>query len=258
MPDSKSDIVDIRDHPDWQNGDFSLISADGWRIKLTISDTFRDALNADKPTITFTDPEMESKRVLSFFARLISHPADKSDTPIFGLETHLALIRFMRKHDCEHTLEVYFLYLKAALLSDRMRPMEAWVLGAVLDDSDICAAALRQETPQFQKVYWRAHCAHRYYAASPQIFNISDLPLTALSVVPPIHLHALDKVRRKNWEELVPEEQRNGYSVERLSALNASQEYAEVVAQVQRQHAAKRGESRVSSPAESAAKRQRT
>lgn len=173
--------------------------------KLTLSDTFRDAINSDTLSMSFTDPEVETKPVLSFFARLISHPADKSDTPIFSLDTHLALIRFLRKPKCKHTLEVYSLYLKASLVGDRMRPMEVWILGAVLDDTDMCAAALRQETPQFQKLYWRAHQAHRSYSANPQLFNISDLPLTALSVVPPAHLHTLDKVRRKNWEELVPE-----------------------------------------------------
>lgn len=275
MSELKPESIDIRDYPDWQKGDFTLISADGWRIKvwwhhlltgersfsvyteLTISDTFRAALNADKPTITFTDPDVESKRVLSFFARLISHPADKADTPIFSLDTHLSLIRFLRKYDCDHTLEVYILYLKASLLSNRIRPVDAWVIGAVLDDSEVCAAALRQETPQFQKVYWRAHCAQHSYSASPHIFNISDLPLAVLSVVPAAHLHALDKVRRKNWEELVPEGQRNGYSVERLGALNASQEYGDIVAQVKKQQEVKRGESRVPYPAESATKRQR-
>lgn len=225
--------------------------------QANISDKFRDAINSDKLSMSFTDPDVETKPVLSFFARLISHPADKFDTPIFSLDTHLTLLRFLRKPNCQHTLEVYSLYLKASLGGDRMRPMEVWILAAVLDDSALCAAALRQETPQFQKLYWRAHQAHRSYSANPQLFNISDLPLTALSVVPPAHLHALDKVRRKNWEELVPEGQRNGYSIERLSALNASQEYTEIVSQVKKQLAARKGESRVPSPAESCIKRQR-
>lgn len=30
----KSEDSDIRDHPDWQKGDFTLISADGWRFKV--------------------------------------------------------------------------------------------------------------------------------------------------------------------------------------------------------------------------------
>lgn len=224
---------------------------------LTFSDTFREALDSDERTVTFTDPEVESKRVLAFFARLISHPSDKADSTIFSLDTHIALIRFLRKHDCQHTLEVHSLYVRAALLSDRMRPIEAWVLGAVLDDNDLCTAALRQETPQFQKVYWRSHCGHRSYTANPQMFNISDLPLTALAAVPPAHLHALDKVRRKNWAELIPEDQRSGCSIERLAALNASQEYAEIVTQAQKQQALKRTEAAPTTTAETGIKRQR-
>lgn len=224
---------------------------------LTFSDTFRETLDGDKRAITFTDPDVESKRVLAFFARLISHPSNKADSTIFSLDTHIALIRFLRKHGCQHTLEVHSLYVRAALLSDRMRPIEAWVLGAVLDDSDLCTAALRQETPQFQKVYWRSHCGHRSYIANPQMFNISDLPLAALAAVPPAHLHALDKVRRKNWAELIPEDQRSGYSVERLAALNASQEYAEIVAQAQKQQALKRPEAGPATTAETGLKRQR-
>lgn len=196
--------------------------------------------------------------MIAFFARLISHPADKNDATIFSLDTHLSLIRLLRKYECQHTLDVYSLYLKAALMSDRLRPMEVWVLGAVLDDNDVCAAALRQETPQFQRIYWRAHCAHRSYTAAPQVFYISDLPVAVLSIVPPHHLHALDKVRRKNWDELVPESQRGGYSIERLGALNASQEYAEVVALVQKQQAGRKAENGSASPEESRVKRQRT
>lgn len=34
MSETKAETVDLRDHPDWQTGDFTLITADGWRFKV--------------------------------------------------------------------------------------------------------------------------------------------------------------------------------------------------------------------------------
>lgn len=32
-PATPKEDVEIQDHPDWENGDFTLISSDGWRFK---------------------------------------------------------------------------------------------------------------------------------------------------------------------------------------------------------------------------------
>lgn len=34
MTEPKPEVAGVRNHPDWQEGDCTLISADGWRFKV--------------------------------------------------------------------------------------------------------------------------------------------------------------------------------------------------------------------------------
>lgn len=233
--------ADIRDHPDWSTGDFTLVSADGWRFKVwshhiaaarlvhypggnwvdDTSDFFRVASRDTPMTLIFSNADLESKRILAFFAHLLTNPiADMKADGALTVEEHLTFIEFLRKYDCVHTQQVYSMFLTRELCRGQLLPSSLWTLGAALDDVDLCTGALKTETQTY--LHTPTYDRPSFRVARFDLFNVCDLPLKALASIPPAHLYALSGVRKDSVEKQASQE---GKQSDYVAALNASFRY---------------------------------
>lgn len=130
---------------------------------------------ADSPKeITFSDSDIETKVVLDLFLRLISRPAttldDEDDLLVY---THLVM--FLRKYDCQQMTQTLSLCLFKELTRTELSPIEVFAAGAILDDSELCSAAVRRAAEQRD---------------SDADIDLTEIPAAAIPYVPQEYLCA--------------------------------------------------------------------
>lgn len=172
---SSSSTPAIQDHPTWTEGDFVLISSDGWRfqvlshhlfsarcasdliLSLTTSSVFRDAPSTGLRQIEFTDAQLERAGVVDVALGLIVHnrlnidkydhiPRVSSDDPPVlpdgQLNVYADVVSFLHKWDCTAALRAFGLGVLELAVMRPVCPSEALALGMLAGDAELCAATL--------------------------------------------------------------------------------------------------------------------
>ena len=159
-----------------------LASVQAHEILTLPSATFRNAQScstADSPLeIQFTDPELESREVLSLFLDILTFRGEDVGMCLC-LETSISLIAFLDKCECGPVTEGFRLRLIRDVTENDCYSEAIFVLGAVLDDDRLCSAALLNEE------------RFRIDRKLSKHFGITDIPLEALDSVPQVYLRAL-------------------------------------------------------------------
>lgn len=131
--------------------------------------------------IHFVDMDFENRDILRLFLHLLTQPA--VPFPTKDRLTHcLSLTNFLKKYDCGQGLQVLRLCVLAAFTAhgDRWEYVDAFVVGAALDDPLLCSTALQRE----EKARLRYGQPH---------FGIRDIPVVPLDFIPQHYLSALAK-----------------------------------------------------------------
>ncbi|EKC99756.1 hypothetical protein A1Q2_05940 [Trichosporon asahii var. asahii CBS 8904] len=169
-----SDTSNVRDHHFWRFGDFILISADRVRFrissrslfmarwasstpKLTLSKVFADAAEcagSSEKILEFTDQTIESAAVLDVFMRLAVcgeyflsssfGPSKDNLTDLEDCQRHMNVLNFLKKYDCPILIRLLEMSLYDLLPYDSVRRIPIFFMGAVLENRNICAAALEK------------------------------------------------------------------------------------------------------------------
>lgn len=142
----------------WANGDFRLVSTDGHEfhvpsaLLLSVSGVFRDAgsIAGDAPKdLHFIDPELETASVINRFLQLAATNAIGDESTLLtedDLGSYIRLVPFLRKYDCQELLAELPQCIRHKLERDEISPLHVFVLGAVLDDVELCILALKHRT----------------------------------------------------------------------------------------------------------------
>ncbi|EJT52247.1 hypothetical protein A1Q1_05457 [Trichosporon asahii var. asahii CBS 2479] len=179
---SASPFLVIQDHSLWHDGDFVLMSSDGWRFRVlshhlfSASPVLRDAPSTGLQQIEFTDEVLERAVVIDLALNLIVHnrltrdkydhlprqpnddcEADEDDEfddtypeydgnpPALSggqLNLYCDVILFLQKWDCAAALRAFGLGILELLVMRRIRPADALTLGMLSSDADLCAATM--------------------------------------------------------------------------------------------------------------------
>lgn len=128
--------------------------------------------------ITFTDTELETREVLDLFLRFATEPDGPNEKSNLGAYTNLVL--FLRKYDCPRVLETLSIYLKRELLEGLWPLVDTFVLGSILDNPQLCAAAIDR------------YSELKRLEAEPD-FDVSSIPAPTLDRLPREHIVALSE-----------------------------------------------------------------
>ncbi|KAL1411757.1 hypothetical protein Q8F55_002724 [Vanrija albida] len=144
----------IHDDKDFRNGDFTLISSNNIRFRVdsvylfAASPIFRDAEALSRPDdklVHFTD-ESENDATITTFLTLVT----QAKLVLFYKE-HLRIcqhlsdcVAFLKKHECIATLRtlIYAFIVDFLLRDDLDYSLPGLLLGALVDDIDICVRAI--------------------------------------------------------------------------------------------------------------------
>lgn len=143
--------------------------------------------------IELTDPELETAAVVTRFLDLIVHAEITRDS--WRMRQHVLLGLFLKKYDCPTATKVLLLHLGKGYDGG----IKSFIIGAALDNADICAAALH---PPFQK--WEDNPGRRKKsevkdalantrASKGSLFNTATLPIEWVSHMPLEYRWALDR-----------------------------------------------------------------
>lgn len=143
---------------EWTHGDFTLVATDGGEFSvalsllLSVSGVFNDAesLAGDSTReLCFVDSDFETSPVILRFLQLASTHSIGQDGALFNdddLEAYIRLVAFLRKYDCPDLLALLPLCIRGRLEHDEIPPQHVYILGAVLDDVELCVSALKRRT----------------------------------------------------------------------------------------------------------------
>lgn len=142
----------------WMSGDFILVTTDGGefsvpsRLLLSVSGVFNDAesLAGDaERELHFVDPDFETTPVITRFLQLAATHSIEEDGVLLNdddLEAYIRLVAFLRKYDCPALLQLLPLCIRRKLELDEITPQHVYIIGAVLDDVELCVLALKRRT----------------------------------------------------------------------------------------------------------------
>lgn len=143
---------------EWTKGDFTLVATDGvefkvsWNLLLSVSGVFSDAecLAGDaRRELYFVDPDFETSPVISRFLQLASTHSIGQNGVLLNdddLEAYIRLVAFLRKYDCPDLLALLPPCIRGRLEHDEISPQHVYIIGAVLDDVELCVSALKRRT----------------------------------------------------------------------------------------------------------------
>lgn len=101
----------------------------------------------------FADSDIERSDVLGSFVRLIMHGRLTREDygPDPGIDAAhnrwARLITFMQKWDCQGPLRTFTLCVSELLLRGEVASLDAFVLGMLADDEELCVSALKVRGP---------------------------------------------------------------------------------------------------------------
>ncbi|KAL1411780.1 hypothetical protein Q8F55_002747 [Vanrija albida] len=129
-------------HKDWAGGNFTLISSDGVHFKVM---DYHLLSAGGVQQLDFIDDELECSLIVKCFLQLAVHGHIEAKRPPQVL---VLLAQFLRKYDCGPTLRL-LVSLCGTIPNGRVL---VFVLGAVLDNVDVCAEAMRYPLPDWETV----------------------------------------------------------------------------------------------------------
>lgn len=115
---------------------------------------------------------------MSLFLRLATEAKTADDKS--NLPAYINLVFFLRKYDCPRVLGTLSLYLKRELLEGSWPLMDTFVLGSILNCSELCTAAIDR---------W---AELNRLEADPE-FDVSSIPAPVLDHLPRDHIVALSQ-----------------------------------------------------------------
>ncbi|KAL1411774.1 hypothetical protein Q8F55_002741 [Vanrija albida] len=198
----------------WSKGNFTIVSADNHVFKIedyhlrSASPVFRDMMTAGSGSlkIELTDPTMEDWKTIALALRLIV----EGTFNMGNIQYIVSVGLFFKKYDCAAASKHLISRLKHDRLGSRV---ELFILGAALDDDDMCTLALRYPLPQWGEIdgaekleppdkYGADNCI----AVGCQ-FDSSTWPIGWAAATPIKYRWALDRAWRRNKESstLIPE-----------------------------------------------------
>lgn len=210
------DAATIVDDEEWTEGDFTIISSDNVRFRIqsyhlfssryvavrcshsSHSGVFRDMAaddaNMDR-LVHLTDTGYETAAVLRRFFALITSSKLEIKLETTSTAKALNLARFLLKFDCPGSIETLkLLYRKFVLKPGSPSAIHGFILGAVLDDVDLCVDCL--EVEKGREASWsgandqEASDALKF-RPNALAFNPAALPLNLFISLPGPYLWAL-------------------------------------------------------------------
>lgn len=100
------------------------------------------------PELTLTDTDMETGQILEGFITLITE--HQLSWPKNEVNRIIKLVHFLQKYNCDSSLYLIRLHMERSLLSEKLpgvQPvgLECFVVGAHLDEPDLCTTVLHLE-----------------------------------------------------------------------------------------------------------------
>lgn len=160
-----------------------------------------DFCNGEKE-VRFTDPVIESRGIIQRFLQLVikysigtpESTLDLAERLWSGVKVakpmsegevseYVHLIAFLRKWDCTSAFRLLQLCVIKALLDLQIAPLHAFMIGALLDDPELCFFSIEKETLNMKKF------GHKYF----QALDLANFPITIWDRVPPEYMLALNK-----------------------------------------------------------------
>lgn len=201
----------ITDTPQsWTSGDFTLIATDGVEFKvplsllLSASGVFNDAesLAGDAHRqLHFVDPDFETAPVIARFLRLAAACSIGDDGKLLDdddLDAYIRLVAFLRKYECPTLLQQMPLCIRRRLEKDEITPQHVYILGAVLDDVELCVLALKHRTTGTM-------CGGELVRTGARTIVTSDIPHRFRRYIPEEYWFGLMKARRSlDSRSLIP------------------------------------------------------
>lgn len=201
----------VQDTPQtWTSGDFTLVATDGGEFSvplcllLSVSGVFNDAESlagdADRE-LHFVDPDFETSPVINRFLQLASSHSIGQDGVLLSdddVETYIRLVAFLRKYDCPELLDRLPLCIRGKLEHDEILPRHVYIIGAVLDDVELCVSALKRRTSG-------ANQDGTLVSVGAHTIVVSDIPHRFRRFIPEEYWFGLMRARRSlDARSLIP------------------------------------------------------
>lgn len=161
----------------------------------------QDFCRGDKE-VKFTDPVIETRAIISRFLQLIMNytigeveaPLDLAERLWSGMKIakpmsedtvseYVHLVAFLRKWDCTGACKILRLCVIKSLLDLQIAPLHAFMIGALLDDPELCYFSIEKEMLNMKKF------GHKYF----QALDLANFPITLWDRIPPEYMLALNK-----------------------------------------------------------------
>ncbi|EJT48028.1 hypothetical protein A1Q1_02944 [Trichosporon asahii var. asahii CBS 2479] len=165
----------LKDDPTWKEGDFVLVSSDGWRFRVpshpllshsTVLCDAQDFCRGDKE-VKFTDPVIETRAIISRFLQLImNYTIGEVEAPLDLAERLWSGMKIAKP-----------------MSEDTIAPLHAFMIGALLDDPELCYFSIEKEMLNMKKF------GHKYF----QALDLANFPITLWDRIPPEYMLALNK-----------------------------------------------------------------
>ncbi|KAL1411781.1 hypothetical protein Q8F55_002748 [Vanrija albida] len=188
--------------PEWSSGNFTITSSDGVDLKIedyhlrSASTVFRDMIESgtDGPLkIEFTDPDFETADIVARFLNIIVNAQVASGS--WRMSDHVQLGQLLKKYDCAAAITVLALHIGQGYGGG----IRSFILGAALDDADICTSALRppfdkwEDSPHKRKKGEGKDALGNTRASKGSHFNTQTLPMEWVALIPLDYRWALDR-----------------------------------------------------------------
>lgn len=140
--------------------------------------------------IEFTDCDLESSDVFTSFLHLMLKDSNILDKQKFNLTKAGLVVRFAQKYDFAHELRTMIYQLQVALSSFDMHkrsPRSIFVIGCLLNETDICVNALRKAGSGWQRNVGDEPGQEKRFGSNLKggpIFDLTTCELADLKVMP--------------------------------------------------------------------------
>lgn len=122
--------------------------------QLTLSAVFRDAYSDGPEQVHFSDPHLEGSDIVERFLQLLLHsrlqPLDptvdsnaRHSAPHVTFNQWVSLVGFLSKWECTGLLRLFGLCISEQLLRGRISPPNAFAIGMLADDPELCVSCLK-------------------------------------------------------------------------------------------------------------------